>query len=109
MLFKKPEVTVQELADLLKSPQPPKLLDIREQPEWELAHIAGTQPLTQALMDEALATWNKSTPVITICHHGIRSLNMAGFLKKQGFSDVRSMKGGMDAWSLEVDPAVPRY
>lgn len=104
-----PEVTVQELAELLKRPRPPRLLDVREEPEWELAHLPGSQPLTQQFMDEVLVSWDKAQPVVTVCHHGIRSMNAVHFLRQHGFTDVRSMRGGMDAWSLEVDPAVPRY
>lgn len=48
-------------------------------------------------------------PVVVMCHHGQRSLQVAAFLKEQGFADVKSMAGGIDRWSLEVDPGVPRY
>lgn len=108
-MFRKPEVTVHEVVALLKAPQPPKLLDLREAREWELANLPGSQPLTEALMNEVIASWDKDAPIVTICHHGIRSLSAAHFLLKQGFTNVRSMKGGMDAWALEVDPAMPRY
>jgi len=109
MLFKSSEYTVREVADLLKSSQPPTLLDTRESPEWELAHLPGSQPLTEALMDEVLKTWDRSTPIVTVCHHGVRSMNLVRFLQKQGFTQVRSMKGGVEAWALEIDPALPRY
>jgi rhodanese-related sulfurtransferase len=108
-MFSKPELTVQEVAALLKAPQPPQLLDVREAPEWGLAHLPGSQPFTEALMNEAIGTWDKGALVVTVCHHGIRSLNAARFLMKQGFTNVRSMKGGMEAWSLEVNAAVQRY
>ena len=105
----RPEYTVQEVDALLKSPQPPQLLDLREAQEWERAHLPGSEPLTQELMDGVLQTWDRATPIVTVCHHGIRSLQAAHFLKKQGFTDVRSMKGGVEAWALEIDPRVPRY
>jgi rhodanese-related sulfurtransferase len=109
MRFKPSEYTVREVADLLKSPRPPKLLDTREAPEWEQAHLNGSQPLTEALIDEVLKTWDRSTPIVTVCHHGVRSMNLARFLQQQGFTDVRSMKGGVEAWALEIDPTLPRY
>jgi rhodanese-related sulfurtransferase len=109
MLFSKSECTVQEVAELLKSTAPPKLLDTRESPEWDLAHLPSSQPLTQALMDEVLKSWDRSSPIVTVCHHGIRSMNMAKFLKQQGFTNVRSMKGGVEAWALEIDKSLPRY
>jgi rhodanese-related sulfurtransferase len=109
MFFKKPEYTVQEVAELLKSPQPPRVLDTRESPEWDLAHLEASQPLTQALMDDVLNTWDRDVPIVTVCHHGIRSMNMAKFLQQKGFTNVRSMKGGVELWALEIDPTMPRY
>ena len=109
MLFGKSEYTVQEVADLLKSPAPPKLIDTRESPEWEMAYLPGSQPLTQAFIDDVLKNWDRDTPIVTVCHHGIRSMNMAKFLKQQGFTNVRSMRGGVEAWALEIDRTMPRY
>jgi len=110
MFFKKaPEYTVQEVSQLLKSSQPPRLLDVRESPEWERAHLPGSRPLTQAAMAEVVDSWDPNMPIVTVCHHGIRSLKMARFLEGKGFTNVRSMKGGMEAWALEIDPTVPRY
>ena len=109
MFFKASEYTVREVAELLKSSQPPRLLDSREPGEWELAHLPGSSPYTEALMEEVLKTWDRSTPIVTVCHHGIRSMNLARFLQKQGFTQVRSMKGGVEAWALQIDPALPRY
>lgn len=103
------EVTVQEVAELLRSPQPPKLLDVREQAEWNIVHLDGGELLTEPLLDEILADWDRNTPIVCYCHHGVRSLNAAAFLQQQGFRQVSSMRGGIDAWSLEVDPNLPRY
>jgi len=103
------EYTVQEVAALLKLPQPPKLLDVREGPEWECAHLPGTRPLTQELLDEVIEGWDRAAPIVTICHHGVRSVSAAQYLAQQGFTNVCSMKGGVDAWAREIDPALPRY
>lgn len=108
-MFNRSETTVQEVAALLKSPQPPKLLDVRESPEWERAHLPGTQPFSQQLMDEVLASWDRAAPIVTLCHHGIRSLSAVRYLSQQGFTNVRSMKGGVDAWAREIDPSLPQY
>ena len=48
-------------------------------------------------------------PLVVFCHHGIRSLQVAGWLRSQGLEDAASMAGGIDRWSLEIDPTVPRY
>ena len=91
MFFDTSECSVREVADWLNSPRPPKLLDTREAAEWEIAHLPGSQPLTHELMDEVLNRWERGAPIVTVCHHGVRSLGMAKFLKQQGFTDVRSM------------------
>jgi adenylyltransferase/sulfurtransferase len=103
------EYTVQEVASLLKSPAPPRLLDVRETAEWDIAHLEGAQLITQALMDEILAAWAREAPIVCYCHHGVRSMSAAVFLRQQGFVNVRSMRGGIDAWAREVDPHLNRY
>lgn len=103
------EYTVQEVAELLRSPNPPRLIDVREQAEWEIVHLDGGQLLSQALLEEILGDWPPDTPIVCYCHHGVRSLNAAMFLQQKGFQNVGSMRGGIDAWALEVDPRLPRY
>jgi rhodanese-related sulfurtransferase len=51
----------------------------------------------------------RDRPVVVHCHHGVRSLRVAHWLRERGFSGARSMRGGIDAWSLEVDASIPRY
>ena len=103
------EYSVQEVAELLRGPQPPLLLDVREQAEWNIVHLEGGQLLTQPLLDEILSDWDPDTPIVCYCHHGVRSLNAAAFLQHHGFRQVGSMRGGIDAWSCEIDPTMPRY
>lgn len=86
-----------------------KLLDIRSPEEYEIAHIDGSVLVTESLIREIIETWPKETLIVTHCHHGIRSLDAAAYLAGHGFSQVKSMTGGIDAWSAEVDPNVPRY
>jgi len=104
-----PEYTVQEVAAQLASPEPPRLLDVRERAEWELVHLQAGQLVTDDLLEEILSDWPPETPIICYCHHGIRSLNAAVFLQQKGFRNAGSMRGGIDAWSLEIDPSLPRY
>jgi len=103
------EVTVQDVADLLRSDTPPRLVDVREPAENELVCLEGGQLLTEALVEEILSQWPQDTPIVCYCHHGIRSAHAAMFLASRGFSDVATMRGGIDAWALEVDPSLPRY
>jgi len=87
------------------------LLDVREPAEYERARIEGAElvPLGQleARLD-ALAPW-RERPVVVHCWTGGRSARACRLLQQHGFADVWNLAGGIDAWSLTVDPAVPRY
>ena len=86
-----------------------RLVDVRGPDEYETARIEGATLLTRELADEMVDSWEKDTPIVFYCHHGVRSLQAAHFFAHKGFTNVKSMSGGIDAWSLEVDPSVPRY
>ena len=103
------QLTVQQVSERLKAPNPPKLLDTRSQAEYEIVHLANSILATDEVVNEALQNWDNNAEIICVCHHGIRSLNAAQFLRKQGFTNVRSMSGGLDAWSQQIDPQLPRY
>ncbi len=103
------EVPAREVAKLLKSSLPPRLLDVREAWELKLASIREARPLTPQLLDEILNEWPKDTAIVVFCHFGIRSMDAATFLVDRGFSQVSILKGGIDAWSIDVDPKIVRY
>ncbi len=103
------EYTVQEVSALLKSPAPPKLLDVREQAEWDIVHLNGATLLTQDVLDEMMNGGDRAAAIVCYCHHGMRSLSAAAFLAQQGFTNVKSMRGGIDAWAREIDPTLNRY
>ncbi|MCZ6728068.1 MAG: rhodanese-like domain-containing protein [SAR324 cluster bacterium] len=103
------ECTPAQVRDELQSEAPPRLVDVREASEWDLVHLEGGRLLDQALLDVMLRDWNKDEQIICYCHHGVRSVQAALYLRQQGFSSVRSMKGGIDAWAREIDPSLPRY
>jgi len=87
------------------------LLDVREPSERERAHIAGARLLPLGRLEAelgALSEW-KDQPVVVHCHRGVRSARAARSLAERGFTEVWSMAGGIEAWSLTVDPGVPRY
>ncbi len=86
-----------------------KLLDVRTEEEWQIAHIEGARLVTEQLGQELMTQWPKETPIVLHCHHGVRSLDAASYLLGHGFTNVRSMSGGIEAWSRDVDPSVPRY
>lgn len=91
----------------------PVLLDVREPWEVGTARVApGAVPLACIPMNEVpgrLDELDPAEPVWVLCHHGMRSAQVAGFLERRGFAQVFNVAGGIDAWSLDVDHQVPRY
>ena len=102
------EVTVQETAELLKQGKI-KLLDVRTPEEYAIASVQGSLLIDQALVQEIMETWPKDTAIVTMCHHGIRSLDAAAYLRGHGFMNTKSMSGGIDAWAGHVDSSLQRY
>ncbi|MCU0773982.1 MAG: rhodanese-like domain-containing protein [Ideonella sp.] len=93
--------------------QRPMVLDVRE--DWEVRHapmrLDGTEivHIPMGHLVARLAELDPDRPVRCLCHHGMRSLQVAHFLERQGFADVANIQGGIDAWSAMVDPGVARY
>lgn len=102
------QMSVQELKEKLESEEKLALFDVREPHEIERARIEGAKPLDEAAVDEINAL-PKDTPLVFYCHFGQRSQAAAEQFRLQGFTRVYSVTGGIDAWSREVDPGVPRY
>ena len=103
------QIQPQDLAETLKSSTPPRLLDVREPEEPAIVKLDGAVPVTQELVQEMMGSWPKDTPIVTYCHHGIRSLEAASYLIGHGFTNVRTLAGGIDAWAEHIDPSLPRY
>jgi rhodanese-related sulfurtransferase len=102
------EITPAEVAELLRKGAI-RLVDVRTPQEYAIARIEGSQLIDQTLVQEITHSWPKDTPIVTVCHHGVRSLDAVAYLRGHGLKNTRSMRGGIDAWSLTVDPRVPRY
>jgi len=89
------------------------LLDVREPWEVELASIAlpgvAAEHIPMGNIPDRLDDLDPSLSIVCICHHGVRSQQVAAFLERHGFESVYNLAGGIDAWSVEVDPTVPRY
>lgn len=85
------------------------LLDCREHDELQLARIDGAMHIPMGDIASRLQSLDADKEYVVFCHHGQRSLSVTEFLQKQDFNRVASMKGGIDAWSLEVDATIPRY
>lgn len=85
------------------------LLDVRERWEWDTARIEGAQHIPMREVPSRFEELERDRAVVAICHHGGRSLQVAMYLEKNGFTRVHNLQGGVDAWSRTVDPAVPLY
>ena len=86
-----------------------QLLDVREPWEHELCHIAGDLHIPMGEIPARLADIPQERPLIVVCHHGMRSYQVAEFLLARGFADVANLDGGIDAWARAVDPTLARY
>ena len=103
------EIAAVELRDARASSPGLLLLDVREPHEWGIAHIDGARLIPLSELPERLGELDGHLEIVTHCHHGTRSLKALEILKAAGFAKVRSLKGGIDAWSVAVDSSVPRY
>ena len=103
------QISPKAAAELMKSDPRAKLLDVRTQEECEIACISGALLVASEEAVREVMSWAKDTPVIVYCHYGIRSAEAVSYLSGHGFTNVKNMTGGIDRWSLEVDPNVPRY
>lgn len=106
------EISVTETHALLDATSPAvRLIDCREQDEWDICHIAGAEliPLTRFVEEANAKLQDTEQHLIVYCHHGMRSLRATNWLRQKGFTAAQSMAGGIAAWSDEVDPEMPRY
>ena len=102
-------ITVKELKDRMDKGEKPFLLDVREPYEYSMAKIEGSVLIPLGTLPQSLDQLDRNAEIVAYCHHGMRCADAVGFLLQQGFSNVKNLVGGIDAWSVQVDPAVPRY
>lgn len=112
-------IDVGTLAHAMKASEPPELasavlLDVRESWEFETARIERSVNIPMstlvARIDEVRALQpSAETPIVVICHHGMRSMQCARYLAAQGIDSLFNLTGGIDAWSTQIDPSVPAY
>jgi len=103
------EISATDAAALLKQ-KGARLIDVREPWEFETARVEGS--LLMPMGDVSSRAHQELDPeerLVVVCHHGIRSMNVTVWLRNQGFEQAQSLRGGIDAWSAEVDPTVARY
>ena len=104
-----PQITPAALQALLQSPQPPLVLDVRENWEREAARLPDTLDIPMMEVPQRLAELPRDREIVVMCHGGVRSLKVAHFLGQNGFSHVANLTGGIHAWANEVDPSIGTY
>jgi len=104
------EVTVQEMKRALDNPQLNiRVIDVREQDEYDIARVKGVPLIPLSVLDQRFTELDPNQQIYIHCKSGVRSLKALSFLREQGFKYLKSVKGGINAWSEEIDSSVPKY
>ena len=103
------ELTPAELKQRLDRGEKVLLVDVREPWEFDMCRIEGAKLIPMGQIPANLQSLDVDDDVVCYCHHGIRSLDVAVWLRNQGVATARSLAGGIERWSQEIDPQVPRY
>jgi len=103
------EITPKEVAERLASGEKIRMLDLRTREEWEAVHLQDADFVSQELIQRLMGKEGQDGLMVFYDHLGAGSIDAAAYFAGHGFANARSLSGGIDAWSQEVDPAVPRY
>ncbi len=104
------EISPEQTQALMDSGERFILLDVRESWEYEIARLEGAKFMPMGeVPTRARRELDQDDQIVVYCHHGVRSLNVTRWLRQQGFANTQSLRGGIDAWSREVNPKVPTY
>jgi len=103
------QISARDLSQRLASGEPPLVLDVREPGEIAIARMPGAVEIPMNDVPRRLAELPAEREIVVVCHHGMRSAQVAVFLADRGYGRVLNLAGGIDGWSLQVDPSVARY
>lgn len=106
------EITPREVKSRLDKGEAIHLIDVREVQEHQIARIGDSELIPMRTVPAALSSLEEKADsglVVVFCHHGMRSLQVVNWLRQNGLEACQSMAGGIDLWSIDIDPAVPRY
>jgi rhodanese-related sulfurtransferase len=105
------QLTAPQLADWIAdaSRASPVMLDVREPWEYQTCHIDGALPMPMNTVPARQEELDPEAPIVCICHHGTRSMQVAAFLERNGFTQVANLTGGVHAWATQVDGMMPTY
>lgn len=105
-----PGLNVRDLkAKLSAKGEKPLILDVREDWEVRTARLPDTLHIPMRQIPMRLGELPKDAEIVVLCHHGVRSLQVAGFLAQHGYKNLFNLTGGIDAWAKDVDPTMPIY
>ncbi len=93
----------------LDAGEKPRLLDVREAWEYDLCSIEGSSNISMSNIDQILNEFKPDDEIIVICHHGMRSFQVANYLEGQDYTNITNLEGGVDAWAKSVDAAMAQY
>jgi rhodanese-related sulfurtransferase len=103
------QISPEDLSTKLADGAPLRLIDVRSREEHEAVKLPGSELMTQEVLQRLFGESDKAQRIVVYCHHGVRSLDSAAYLIGHGFTNVKSLAGGIDAWSCEIDQTLPRY
>jgi adenylyltransferase/sulfurtransferase len=103
------EIDVKAFKQMLDRGERPVLIDVREPDEYNICKIDGSKLIPLAQVPQRMTEIPKDKPVVIHCHHGGRSMKAVQFLRQQGYTNCKNLAGGIDEWSAQIDPSVPRY
>jgi len=86
-----------------------RLIDVREPDEWAIARLTSAELMPMSQFQQHAEELDTTEDIVVYCHHGVRSGRVQDFLKAKGFTDVKNLTGGIDAWATQLDPAMKRY
>lgn len=102
-------ITATELKQKLDAGEKPVLLDVREAWEYETCHIDGSINISMSNVQQMLNELKPDDETVVICHHGMRSFQVASYLEGNGYDKIANLEGGVDAWAKTVDPDMAQY
>ena len=103
------EIDPAALKELLNSGADLQLVDVREDWEREICSLPGSIDIPMMQIPNQISQLMSEPPVVVVCHSGMRSLQAANWMRHNGFPGALSLRGGLDAWAAEIDPAMARY
>ena len=103
------EISPELVSEMVEAGENLILLDVREDWEWEKAHLEGAIHIPLSELDRRIDEIDSQSEIIVYCHHGERSVDGCLLLWERGFRKIRSLTGGIEAWSELIDPTVPKY